>query len=456
MTRVDELQRKYPEIPRDVILKLEVLVQNINTGGDLDKLSTWTRAFVKGSYHSKGTDGSLKELAEKSPDKIKDGQILRPPREVRFRNGLGAELRLSNGSPYSIRQESEGKFALYENDDRVDNVYFPRPKPRTGPEPVTSKGRPISVLLLDLRTCFYMNATRYCQYFTTGEECRFCNLNQAQQDARFAGLDVPITMDPDEVTEAFRIRNSEVRQIEGFLTMGGMAKPGQAIKVMIKYVERLSTAAPNKPNLTTNAHLASRQEMQRLREAGLNCYGIQIEMMHPAFFPVICPGKAKNRPYEGWIEAIHDAVDIFGPGNVAVTPMVPGISLLFPNMHDTWQEARDYHIEVNDFLIKSGALPSFLPMWWAEGSVVSQDKSNQAKFPPSDYHLDVALAHHKAMLKHGLYGKLNKLMLCGLHCTASYAGDIGMLTLPDNVGKWMSSVVPDDENWLAKFVESEK
>ena len=68
--------------------------------------------------------------------------------------------------------------------------------------------------------------------------------------------------------------------------------------------------------------------------------------------------------------------------------------------------------------------------------------------------LDVAQAHHKDMTEYGLYHKMNKFMYCGLDCTAAYTGDTGMLSLSGDIGKWMSSVVPDEANWLAKFIKS--
>ena len=76
------------------------------------------------------------------------------------------------------------------------------------------------------------------------------------------------------------------------------------------------------------------------------------------------------------------------------------------------------------------------------------------KFPPTEYFLDVAVPHHEAMLEYGFYEKMNKFMYCGLDCTAAYTGDTGMLTLAGDMGKWMSSVVPDEANWLAKFIAS--
>ncbi|MDO8472742.1 MAG: hypothetical protein Q7T05_02880, partial [Dehalococcoidia bacterium] len=403
------------------------------------------------NYHSYDYDVTLKEMAEKEAWRVKQGVMLRPPRSFYFKSGLSPQVRLRSTSAYNIREVGEGNFALYEGEERVEDICFYRPKPRTTPEPVTGRGTPISTLIAFWPCCFFLNPMHRCEYFSTGDQCKFCNYNAAQDDARAAGLDVPVTRNLEETIEAFKIRNSEVRQLEGVIQNGGFQKAEQESRIHYDFVEKLASAASNKPNLSLAVQAKSRKEMQRLKDAGLDCCGIQMEVMDPKLFPEICPGKAKRTPFEGYIEACLDAVDIFGVGNVKV-PLISGITLLTPNGHNTWQEARDYHIEANDWLIKNGILAEFYPLWWAPGSVISEDKSNLQKLPPIEYHLEIALAHHGAMLKYGLYEKMNKLMVCGLDLPGPYAGDIGMLTLAGDVGKWMSTVVPDEENWLAELI----
>ncbi|MDO8672728.1 MAG: hypothetical protein Q7O66_15055, partial [Dehalococcoidia bacterium] len=232
-------------------------------------------------------------------------------------------------------------------------------------------------------------------------------------------------------------------------------KAEQEAKIYFSFVEALSSAASYKPNFTVHTQAMERKDMQRLKSAGLDAMAIQIEVMDPELFGEICPGKAKHMSYERWVESFHDAVDVFGAGNVA-GKLMPGVTLIPSNGHKSWQEARDYHIEANTWLIKNGVVPCFYEMWWAPGSVY-EDRSVVEKFPPTEYILDVGLAHHEAMLKYDLYDKMNKFMYCGFDCaTGPYVADIGMLTLAGDVGNWMASVVPEETNWLAQFIASLK
>ena len=134
-------------------------------------------------------------------------------------------------------------------------------------------------------------------------------------------------------------------------------------KIYLSFLEKISSATSYKPNLTAEPEPLSRKDMQRLRDVGVDCLNMQMEVWDAELFPTVCPGKDKSRGHAGYLEAFQAAADIFGASNVAVTPMVPGLTTMIPDGHKTWQEARDYHIKVNEFLIKNGVLASSLPMW---------------------------------------------------------------------------------------------
>ncbi|MDO8473405.1 MAG: hypothetical protein Q7T05_06255, partial [Dehalococcoidia bacterium] len=104
MTRIDELQKRYPIIPRDVILKHDVMVQGVRDGEDMDKISSWSPGEHR--YQSNHYDVTLQDMARKAPWRVKGGLLLRPD-EMRFKSGLGAQTRLRSTSPYEIRELSD-------------------------------------------------------------------------------------------------------------------------------------------------------------------------------------------------------------------------------------------------------------------------------------------------------------------------------------------------------------
>ncbi|MDO8671647.1 MAG: hypothetical protein Q7O66_09485, partial [Dehalococcoidia bacterium] len=84
-----------------------------------------------------------------------------------------------------------------------------------------------------------------------------------------------------------------------------------------------------------------------------------------------------------------------------------------------------------------------------------RDPANRDKFPPTEYYLDLMVAHHAGVKEYGLYEKLNRFMYCGL-CAVNYVGEMGIVEIAGDLGTWMSTVVPPEQNWLAKFLASKK
>ncbi|MDO8673454.1 MAG: hypothetical protein Q7O66_18760, partial [Dehalococcoidia bacterium] len=186
MTTVDELQKKYPDLPREIIVKWEVLVRGVRDTGTLDKVSYGSRG---GSYLSRDLDISLKEIAAKRQGKAREGFVARP-KPLHMKNGIGANIRRGTRTPYEIREESEGRFAIYEGEEKVEDVYFPAPR-GWGDDLVTSRGTPVTSLIEMKGSCFNIQPIRFCEYFVRGEQCKFCNYNSTYDDARASGTDIP-------------------------------------------------------------------------------------------------------------------------------------------------------------------------------------------------------------------------------------------------------------------------
>lgn len=54
-------------------------------------------------------------------------------------------------------------------------------------------------------------------------------------------------------------------------------------------------------------------DMYEWKELGIKGTSIDIEVMDPAYFRAICPGKSAYKPHEYWKEAQQASVDVFGP-----------------------------------------------------------------------------------------------------------------------------------------------
>ncbi|MBI2862987.1 MAG: hypothetical protein HYX94_00290 [Chloroflexi bacterium] len=454
MTRIDELEKKYPTIPKDVIVKWDVFCRGVRDNRDIDKASVW-RSAAHSSYQSFDEDYTLERLKRETPWRFK-GDAMLVPDWIWMSSGLAFPLYRKEHSTYTIREVKEGRLALFDGEEMIDvDLHVAPPRDRM-PELKTSKGTPAAELVSLERRCYNVWPVRFCEYFTTGEECKFCNFNPTQEQARAVGLNRPVTINPDETAEAFKLYGSRLRLIEGHLESGGFATSETEASVNMRFVDRLSNALPYRTHLKLVAEAMPRKELQRLRDAGLVGIRFQMEAVDERLFPIINPGKAKHMSWEGWLEAFQDAVDIYGVGNVGCKT-IGGVTMQGPEGYATWQEARDSHIEGDKWMISHGIFPSMDSLRWAPGSPYSRDLANRSKYPPTEFFLDCIVGHDKAMNEHGLYDKMNKFLYCGLDCQhRPYCGEMGILQRVPDFGTWMSAVVPYEQNWLAQFLDSVK
>ncbi|MDO8672325.1 MAG: radical SAM protein [Dehalococcoidia bacterium] len=458
MSRIDDLQKRYPTIPRDIIVKWEIGVRGLRDSEALARLGTWQRNLA--TYQSYDRGLSLKGMAQTHPERVREGALLRPPGFMITRGGESMRIDMDLTSPYEVIEEASGRYALYEGDDRAEAVYFIPPEAKAK-ELLTRNGTPVTSLVTNLmytnNQCFMISPVRFCEYFTTGDDCKFCNYNASQEDARSAGLHRPVKANLEETAEAYRLMAAEVPQIiEGQIQTGGFADSEQESNVYLRFVEKIASSTSYLPNLTLRTQPMTRDMMQRLKDAGTACVSFNLEVWDPEIFAEVCPGKAKHRGRERYLEAFQEAVEVFGRGSVGCD-LLGGVTLQAKNGHKTWQEARDSHIEGNEWLIRHGVLPVCLPLRLGAGSVYGDDPSSRGRLAPTEYYLDMALAHHRTMMETGMYQKLNKLLYCPIDCIRGYCAELGMHALAGGRGNWAALAgFPDEGNWIKRFVESQK
>ncbi|MEE8374196.1 MAG: radical SAM protein [Dehalococcoidia bacterium] len=68
------------------------------------------------------------------------------------------------------------------------------------------------------------------------------------------------------------------------------------------------------------------KEMETWRDLGISATSFDLEVMDPAYFAAVCPGKSLYaRPQEHWKEAQIASTEIFGPGRGTLTNLVLGM-----------------------------------------------------------------------------------------------------------------------------------
>ncbi|MDO8672738.1 MAG: hypothetical protein Q7O66_15105 [Dehalococcoidia bacterium] len=127
MSRLDELEKSYPAIPRDVILKWEIGCRGVRDTEVIEEVGTWQRAL--GTYQSYDRGESLTEMAKKHPGRVRPGFLLRPPPLFMTRGRQPVRIGIDASGPHEFRAEGSGKYALYKGEEKVQKVFFPPPTP---------------------------------------------------------------------------------------------------------------------------------------------------------------------------------------------------------------------------------------------------------------------------------------------------------------------------------------
>ena len=169
-----------------------------------------------------------------------------------------------------------------------------------------------------------------CYNYDSGRGCRYCGL--------FA---VPLSRTPTaSVSHKMTALHVETAVIaakngwRGTLSITGGALPpsrqGETIisleRVMTQLRESLDEKTLSQLHIAPNVYPPDDlAELYKWKDLGVNAAEFDLEVMDPAYFKAICPGKSKAVSQERWKEAQEAAVEVFGRGRGAFQTMVTGI-----------------------------------------------------------------------------------------------------------------------------------
>ncbi|KKK46566.1 hypothetical protein LCGC14_0728690 [marine sediment metagenome] len=169
-----------------------------------------------------------------------------------------------------------------------------------------------------------------CYNYDSGQGCKYCGL--------FA---FPMTKTPSKslapkYTELL-VECAIIAIQSGWrgtmVLTGGALPPSQRVnmsegieKIMTQLHESLDDEVLSQLHIAPNVYPPEDfEEMDNWKELGVNAVEFDLEVMDPAYFKAICPGKSKAHPFEYWKEAQETAVEIFGRGRGVFQSMVSGI-----------------------------------------------------------------------------------------------------------------------------------
>ena len=299
-----------------------------------------------------------------------DGQGRFVPVPYLFKLGSAvARVRINDRSAYQVRR-SNGTFQLWQDGAALCDVEFVRAHAwqsfRT-----SDGGSYYDAGVEQLGDMLVVNLTPGCEYFLTRSRCGFCGYGRFGPRSHALGQ-LPGVVPPAALTLArlqevleFAAATGEARHV--YIVGGSVLSPEQEAERYLPVVEVSRKAVGDRLHVTCGSGAVDRHGSERFRDAGADSCCYNLETWHAATFEAVCPGKSKYVGRERWIQALTDAVDVFGWGQVA-SAFVAGVELLPPgpclSAEDTLASIR----EGAAFLLDRGIMPLYSPLWPVEGT----------------------------------------------------------------------------------------
>ena len=169
-----------------------------------------------------------------------------------------------------------------------------------------------------------------CYNYDSGQGCKYCGLF-AYPISKAPSIDLFPKITALQVEMAVIAAQNGWR---GTLSITGGALPPSQRSQMVNRLEMVMDQLRESldKKILSQLHVAPNmyppddlEEMYIWKDMGVNAAEFDLEVMDPAYFKAICPGKSKACSYDRWKEAQEAAVKIFGRGRGSFQSMVTGI-----------------------------------------------------------------------------------------------------------------------------------
>ncbi len=398
VSNIEEVGRRYPDVPRLVILKTDVQRRGVHyADGALELLN--------------------EELHQTTGTHIfgaRDGKIAARPESLLLRDGTSIITTPTplEENPYVVDQLN-GEAWLFDNGLPVEQVdYWPAPAyyGKTG-----SSGVPMKNIVSARPQRLNIFPYRYCTFWNNGKGCAFCDIvSQLKKGGK--ELNIPAKLDPVEVGEVIgEALKEQGRFSTVFLTSGsivGGARPfDDEVDYYIAILKEVGKhfRTPKFPSQMIGTAFEKAQLKRLYAETGLTSYTSDIEVLDEEQFNRLCPGKAEWIGYKEWKKRLVDAVDVFGPGRVN-TGLVSGIELAGPHGFREEDEALARTLSEAEDLARQGVSTVFIVWSPRPGTLLGNYKNASL-----DYYIRLARGLHALRIKYRLPIDHDSYRNCGNH-----------------------------------------
>ena len=413
LSRRDELEahfRKYPDVPREVIVKEDVLRNGVDFTEAALELGEGhhTKTYHLFTTDQAPHDKDYQARARRIPESI---EIWGGPYDLRQFTTIRS--RMTPGSAYLV-DAVDGKMTLCERagDANVPLAlirdYPPTPNYYAKSFEDGTPYRNVVQLVHGNRGEPRIVAMLVCQHWGPRNECRFCDINHNVRLRKQRG-DLKMSrlyQDPKQAAEVMKEvvfgEDWGVARPNFFLLTGGtVIKRFHGFdeeEFYSQYVTAVNESLGDawRMDCDLQTHPKPKEVCRRWYEAGVRFHEPNYEVWDERLFGIVCPGKAKVIGRENWIKLTLEEVEVFGVGNV-IPGFVAGIEMARPWGFATVDEAIKSNLEAFEFLMSHGVIPRPLSC-----CVESQSAVGGQPQLPLDYYIRLDVAWYETWKKYRL------------------------------------------------------
>ena len=396
LPEIETLAERYPDIPIEAIFKEDLLRRGM--AWTPDALEIAAKYKLKAYFIFSFDMIPISDMEQREHTKA--------PEEIRLVGGpynfqpVIISVRLNPASPYRVASEA-GSLVLKLDGQSIANVELQKSPEYYGR--ALANGKPITDIAptIEWGYLLYLTAFRLCQYFGAQEECLFCDINENYRQQKKSGRPYTPVKSVEEIIEALEIIAATDSDSKAYTVTGGsitgLLEGRSEIDFYIRYPEAIEKRWPGRWISKVVVQALPKDEVQRLRDVGVQIYHPNFEIWDQRLFELYCPGKARYIGREEWIRRILDAATIFGPAHV-IPNFVAGVEMALPEGFPSIDEAIESTTEGLDFFMSHGVSPRFTT-WCPEPlSVLGRDQHGA----PLEYHVRLLRAYRDTRAKYGL------------------------------------------------------
>lgn len=389
--RIASLCDAFPDIPRSIVIKSDVLREGTRHTPALEEAgaASFPHSLIWNPQH-----------AWNPQDGAQAGQLITIPWKFDLSDGTPVVVRFSERSPYEIRR-SNGGYTLHRDGEVIDEVSF-EPKTEWLFKTTSSGTVMTSIFLSWTREALLGCALRYCEYSKTGDQCVYCCLDANLKQYQRHGIEYDMAVKPESAAETYRAACEEVGRIRQTSFTGGSLV--NTAKESERYIALFAALRRVREELKTDTEFGACMTpppdvdaVRRLWDAGLEFIGPNMDCWEESLWPVIVPGKHKFVGRPAWIDSILICREVFGKGHVF------SVFVVGPEMASKWgfknpEQGLESWQKCFEWMLSHDVVPA-TSQWQVEvGSPWEAEKP-----PPTEYFLDIGLARHRLMERHGGY-----------------------------------------------------